>query len=214
MQAPGATRMAENFWSCCLLSDKLLLLSFLLSLSLQKIFQQSFSSSGNWACNFPHLHCCHCHCHCHHRQTRLQGRLSVSLATPPLLTLGALVTCQTSPPRRRERRGWALQGVGHLPGGHLPPHISDICHPQIRTFVTPKNRTFARRTIAIPNFFSFSDTLFLVYFTYRSARLIRKLGFDLLLLSFVPRKGEKKAWRPPWPPLQPSVTWCAPWPSC
>ena len=61
VQVPGATPMAENFWSSCLLSDKLLLLSFLLSLSLQKIFQQSFSSFGDSSCNFPHLHCCQCH---------------------------------------------------------------------------------------------------------------------------------------------------------
>ena len=104
VKVPGATPMAENFWSSCLLSDKLLPLSFLLSLSLQKIFQQSFSFSGDSSCNFPYQH----RCHCHHRQTRLQGRLSESLATPPLLTLGALVTSRTSPPRRREPRGWAL----------------------------------------------------------------------------------------------------------
>ena len=29
----------------------------------------------------------------------------------------------------------------------------DICHPQIRTFTTLKNHTFARRTTATPNFF-------------------------------------------------------------
>ena len=33
------------------------------------------------------------------------------------------------------------------------PQNSDICHPQIRTFTTLKNHTFARRTTATPNFF-------------------------------------------------------------
>ena len=40
-----------------------------------------------------------------------------------------------------------------MPGGHLPPHISDICHPQIRTFPTPQKKQFARRTTATHNFF-------------------------------------------------------------
>ena len=52
----------------------------------------------------------------------------------------------------------------HLRGGHLPiyPQNSDICYPLIRTFTTPKNRTFARRTTATPNcFFFFSGSFFL-----------------------------------------------------
>ena len=46
-------------------------------------------------------------------------------------------------------------GLGYLPGGHLPPPNSDISHP-------PK-KTFARRTTATPNFFSFFGLFFLAY---------------------------------------------------
>ena len=66
-----------------------------------------------------------------------------------------------------------LEIVSHLPGGHLPPpkfgHLpppnSDISHP-------PK-KTFARRTTATPNFFSFFGALFLAFSTYSSWRTSR-----------------------------------------
>ena len=64
-------------------------------------------------------------------------------------------------------------GLGYLPGGHLPPpkfgHLpppnSDISHPQ--------KKTFARRTTATPNFFSFFGALFLAFSTYSSWRTSR-----------------------------------------
>ena len=44
------------------------------------------------------------------------------------------------------------------------PQNSDISHPQIRTFTTPKHCTFARRTTATPNFFLFFWRIFLGFF--------------------------------------------------
>ena len=55
--------------------------------------------------------------------------------------------------------------LSHLPGGHLPPPNSDISHP-------PK-KTFARRTTATPNFFSFFWRIFLGFSTYSSWRTSR-----------------------------------------
>ena len=47
-------------------------------------------------------------------------------------------------------------GLGYLPGGHYHPQNSDIYHPQIGTFPTPKKKHLPGGQLPPPFFFLFT----------------------------------------------------------
>ena len=87
------------------------------------------------------------------------------------VSFGYICTLSSIQKKYPVKQFWMI--VSHLPGahlpppkfGHLPPPNLDISHPQ--------NQTFARRTTATPNFFSFFGALFLAFLTYSSWRTSR-----------------------------------------